>query len=60
MLPRKSSRGREALKRLRVYIGTPEEFKDKKKEKISGIDATKLRCPYIRVSELAHAIGWKE
>ncbi len=29
MLPRKTKRGREALKNLRVFIGFPDEFKDK-------------------------------
>ncbi|MCL4333705.1 MAG: 50S ribosomal protein L13 [Candidatus Thermoplasmatota archaeon] len=34
MLPMKNSRGIEALKRLRVYIGVPMEFKGKEFEKL--------------------------
>jgi len=60
MLPRRNARGKEALKRLRVFLGVPQEFKDKEKETISETDARSLRCPYIKVSELARAIGWKE
>jgi len=59
MLPRKKPRGREALKRLRVFIGLPEEFKDREKERIPEADSRSLRCPYIRLSNLAKEIGWK-
>lgn len=60
MLPRKKPRGQKALKRLRVHIGVPQELRDKEKETISEVDARNLRGPYIRVSELARNIGWKE
>jgi len=60
MLPRRKPRGMEALKRLRVYIGVPQEFEDKEKETIPEVDARNLRGPYIRVSELARSVGWKE
>jgi len=60
MLPRRKPRGKEALKRLRVYSGMPSEFKEKEKEMITEKGAGDLRCPYIKVSELARSIGWKE
>jgi len=60
MLPRRKPRGEKALKRLKVYIGVPEELRDKKKETILEVDARHLRGPYIKVSELARNIGWKE
>jgi large subunit ribosomal protein L13 len=56
MLPYKTPRGREALKRLRVHIGVPEEFKDKEMETIPEADVSRLRGRYITVSELAQAI----
>jgi len=59
MLPRKKPRGKDALKRLRVYMGVPKDYEDKEKEKISEADARDLRGPYISVSELARNIGWK-
>ena len=58
MLPRKKPKGQRALKRLRVYIGVPEDLKDKKTETIPEVDASKLRCSYISVSDLAKEIGW--
>ncbi len=60
MLPRKKPRGKNALKRLRVYIGVPKEYEGREKEKILEADSRDLRGPYIKVSELARNIGWKE
>ena len=60
MLPRKKPRGQEALRRLRVHIGVPQELRDREKETMPEVDARNLRGPYIRVSELARNIGWKE
>jgi large subunit ribosomal protein L13 len=56
MLPYKTPRGREALKRLRVYMGMPEEFKGKNVETIPEADVSRLKGRYITVSELAKAI----
>ena len=58
MLPMRKPRGREAYKRLRVFIGTPEEFKDVETQTIHDANAEKLRCPYITLGELAQEIGW--
>jgi large subunit ribosomal protein L13 len=60
MLPRKKPRGREALKRLKVYIGVPQELECVEKETIPKFDVKGLGGPYIRVSELARNVGWKE
>jgi len=59
MLPRKKPKGQQAYKRLRVFIGFPEELKGKETETIAEVDAVKLGCPYSRVSDIAQAIGWK-
>jgi len=56
MLPYKSPRGREALKRLRVYVGVPSELKGMSMETIPEADAGKLGGRYITVSELAQHI----
>ena len=58
MLPMRKPRGREAYKRLRVFIGTPEEFKDVETQTIHDANAGKLRCSYITLGELATEIGW--
>ena len=61
MLPRRKPKGSAALKRIRVYIGTPEEYTGKSTVKIPEAEASKLRCPYITVGKLSEEIGgpWK-
>ncbi len=59
MLPRKKPKGKTAYKRLRVFIGVPEEFEDKPTETISEASAEKLRCPYVTVGEIVKEIGWE-
>jgi large subunit ribosomal protein L13 len=61
MLPRKKPKGRNALRRVKVYIGVPEEYRDKSTVKIPDAEASKLRCAYITVGELSEEIGgpWK-
>jgi len=59
MLPRKSAKGKEAYKRLRVFIGVPLEFKDTPFVTVSEASAAKLKCPTITVGELVSEIGWQ-
>ena len=59
MLPWDRTRGRNAYKNLKVFIGVPEEFKDKAFEKISDADAVKLKRKYIRLADVSAAVGGK-
>jgi len=58
MLPYKQPKGKQAYKRLKVSIGTPEELKEQKTETLAEARAEKLKCPYFTVGELAKEIGW--
>ncbi|MEM3551665.1 MAG: 50S ribosomal protein L13 [Candidatus Bathyarchaeia archaeon] len=58
MLPYKQPKGKQAYKRLRVYIGLPEEFKNCEMEKLGEAQAKKLTCPYHTLEEMAKEIGW--
>jgi len=58
MLPRKKPKGQQAYKRLKVFLGTPQKFKDKETQTIPEASAERLRCPYITVEEIAKEIGW--
>ena len=58
MLPRYKEKGKQALKRLKVFIGVPEELQGVEAETIPEASASKLRCSYITVGELAKEIGW--
>jgi large subunit ribosomal protein L13 len=57
MLPWKKTSGKEAFHRVRVYIGTPDEYKGRPGTRIPDADASKLRVPYITVARLSEEIG---
>jgi large subunit ribosomal protein L13 len=59
MLPFKQPKGKQAYKRLKVFIGIPAELKDQKTETLIHAQARKLTCPYFTVGEFAKEIGWK-
>ena len=59
MLPRKKPRGRAALKRLKVYIGVPEEYSKAKFERIKEAELKNKQIPYITLKELYEAFGGK-
>jgi len=59
MLPWRKPKGRQAYKRLRVFMGVPDELKNKTFETVPQASASKLRCPYFTVGEFAKEIGWK-
>jgi len=59
MLPRYKEKGKQALKRLKVFIGVPEELAGVQAQTIPEASASKLKCPYITVGELAKEIGWR-
>ncbi|MGI0079951.1 MAG: 50S ribosomal protein L13 [Nitrososphaerales archaeon] len=59
MVPRRKSKGVLAMKRLRVYSGTPKQYA---KVNFSGFEnsmAAKPAAYYIPLSEIASRIGWK-
>jgi len=57
MLPWHKDKGRKAYRRLKVYIGEPEEFKNKEKIRIEEADASKLKCKYITLGDLSIMLG---
>lgn len=58
MLPFKQAKGKQAFKRLKVFIGMPDELKEHKTETLADARAQKLKCPYFTVGELAKEVGW--
>ncbi|MEE9406266.1 MAG: uL13 family ribosomal protein, partial [Candidatus Aenigmarchaeota archaeon] len=57
MLP-KNTKGRNALKKLKVYISIPDSLKDKKPVRI-GAAENKLKCKYVELGKLAGKLGAK-
>ncbi len=55
MLPYQQPKGRSAYKRLKVYIGIPEELKEKEMERMN----LKKSVNYITLKELSEYLGLK-
>jgi len=58
MLPMKKSRGKEAYKRLKVYMGVPKEYQSVPLEKIEEAKNNKLEG-FITLKELSIQLGAK-
>jgi large subunit ribosomal protein L13 len=56
MLPWKETSGKEAYRRLKVYVGVPKEFTDLKKEKVDVAIKTGL-TQYVTLSQIAEFLG---
>jgi large subunit ribosomal protein L13 len=55
MIDYRKPSGKQAYKRLRVHIGVPEQFEKKEKKAVA---VKEVKTDYIRVGELAKALGW--
>jgi large subunit ribosomal protein L13 len=60
MLPFKQPKGKEAYRRLKVFIGVPEDLKNVKMETVADADSKKLKCSYFSVGQFSKEIGWNE
>ncbi|MFH0898600.1 MAG: 50S ribosomal protein L13 [bacterium] len=56
MIPYKIARGREALKRLKIFTGCPVQYKNA--EKIIKT-SDKLRCRYVSMKDVSKMMGGK-
>jgi len=59
MLPKRNRRGREALKRLRAYIGVPREFEGREMVRFKEADASRLSRGYVTLGRIARELGWR-
>lgn len=60
MLPYNKENGRRALKRIKCYIGIPENLKNKKQEELKKSDISKLPVMrYVTVKEICRMMGGK-
>ena len=59
MLPYKKEKGKTAFKRLKVFVGIPDEYKDKEYIQVKE-DVNKLRCKHITIGELSIKLGAKK
>jgi large subunit ribosomal protein L13 len=59
MLPWPTPRGKAAFKRVRVYIGVPEQYADAEKIVLENSAYKSLKRKYITIEELSHELGWR-
>ncbi len=59
MLPWPRPRGKDAYKRIRVYIGVPDEYAESERIVLEGARYTSLTRRYITVGDLCHELGWR-
>jgi large subunit ribosomal protein L13 len=57
MVPRKTYRGRNAISRVRVYMGVPKEFEGKAKKVVSLSKDQLLKFQYL--GDVCEEIGWQ-
>jgi large subunit ribosomal protein L13 len=60
MLPFKQPKGKQAYKKLKVFIGVPEDLKGQQMITLKEAQAAKLKGPYFTLAELAKEIGWNQ
>jgi large subunit ribosomal protein L13 len=58
MLPFKKPKGKQAYKRLKVFLGLPDDLKDQKTVAFGEAQANRLTCPFFTLGEYAKEIGW--
>lgn len=59
MIPKRKADGMIAFKRLRVYIGVPDDMKNVTMRSFDDSKITKPESYYISIAEVAKQIGWK-
>ncbi len=60
MLPYHQPKGKNAFKRLKVFMGVPLELKDQQTIQFEEAQASKLKGPSFTLAELAKEIGWNQ
>lgn len=59
MLPWPKPRGKQALKRVHVYIGVPDQFAEVEKIVLEDCKYSSLTRKFITVGDLSHELGWR-
>jgi large subunit ribosomal protein L13 len=60
MLPFKQPKGKNAYKKLKVFIGVPEDLQGQQMITLKEAQAAKLKGPYFTLAELAKEVGWNQ
>ena len=59
MLPKHNKRGKNAYRRLKAFIGVPEEYRGTEKVRFKEADVSRLRGDYVELARIARELGWR-
>ncbi|MEM4431137.1 MAG: 50S ribosomal protein L13 [Desulfurococcaceae archaeon] len=59
MLPMDKSKGREAYRRLKAFIGVPEEYRGREMIRFPEADVSRLKNKYVYLEDVAKELGWR-
>lgn len=59
MLPWPTPRGKAAYKRIKVYIGVPEQYNESEKIVLEGAKYRSMTQKFITVGDLSRELGWR-
>ena len=60
MLPFEKPKGKSAYKRLKVFMGVPQELKGKQMVTFAEASSANLKGPHFTLAEMAREIGWSK
>jgi large subunit ribosomal protein L13 len=60
MIPFKQPKGKNAYKRLKVFMGIPMEFKGQEMITFTEASSVNLRGPHFTLAEMAKEVGWSK
>jgi large subunit ribosomal protein L13 len=60
MIPFKQPKGKNAYKRLKVFMGIPMEFKGQEMITFTEASSANLRGPHFTLAEMAKEVGWSK
>ncbi len=60
MVPYKQPKGKNAYKRLKVFMGIPLELKDQPMITFTEASSANLKGPHFTLGEMAKEIGWND
>jgi large subunit ribosomal protein L13 len=59
MLPWPTPKGKEAYKRIKVYIGIPDQYTEAERIVLEESRYRSLKRKHITVADLSHELGWR-
>lgn len=59
MLPMDKPRGRDAYRRLKVFLGVPDEYRGKEMVRFPEADISRLKGRYVYLIDIAKELGWR-